>query len=105
MISGMSVLQTDLEEAKAQETTQLQDALHAMRLQLEEAKTMVIKEREAARKAIEEAPPVIKETPVLIQDTAKIDSLTTELETVKVSLANKLDILEENSFMTLLHNP
>ncbi|XP_057535565.1 myosin-17-like [Amaranthus tricolor] len=82
-------LRTDLEEAKAQETTQLQDALHAMRLQLEEAKTMVIKEREAARKAIEEAPPVIKETPVLIQDTAKIDSLTTELETVKALLQSE----------------
>lgn len=84
IISQISILQTDLEDAKAQETAQLQEALHAMKLQLEEAKVMVIKEREAARKAIEEAPPIIKETPVIIQDTKKIDSLTTELETAKV---------------------
>lgn len=57
-----------------------------MQLQREEAKAMVIKEREAARKAIEDAPPVIKETPVIIQDTEKIDSLTAELESVKVRL-------------------
>lgn len=77
-------MQTDLEEAKAQEVAKLQDALHAMQLQVEEANSMLIKEREAARKAIEEAPPVIKETPVLVQDTARIDSLTAEVENFKV---------------------
>ncbi|XP_058085252.1 myosin-17-like isoform X2 [Magnolia sinica] len=79
-------LRTDLEEAKVQETAKLQDALHAMQLQVEEANSMLIKEREAARKAIEEAPPVIKETPVLIQDTEKIDSLTAEVENLKALL-------------------
>lgn len=77
-------MQTDLEEAKAQEVAKLHDSLHAMQLQLEEANSMLIKEREAARKAIEEAPPVIKETPVLVQDTARIDSLTAEVENFKV---------------------
>lgn len=55
-----------------------------MQIQVEEANASVIKEREAARKAIEEAPPVIKETPVLVQDTAKIDALTAEVENLKV---------------------
>ncbi|KAE8667135.1 Myosin-12 [Hibiscus syriacus] len=58
-------LRTDLEEAKSQEIAKLQHTLHEMQLQVEEAKSMAIKEREAARKAIEEAPPAIKETPVI----------------------------------------
>lgn len=77
-------LQTDLEEEKAQEIVKLQEALHAMQLQVEEANARVVKEREAARKAIEDAPPVIKETPVIVQDTEKIDSLTAEVESLKV---------------------
>ena len=76
--------QTDLEEEKGQEIAKLQDALHAMQIQVEEANIRAIQEREAAQKAIEEAPPVIKETPVLIQDTEKIDSLTSEVESLKV---------------------
>lgn len=76
--------QTDLEEEKGQEIAKLQDALHAMQIQVEEANARAIQEREAAQKAIEEAPPVIKETPVLIQDTKKIDSLTSEVESLKV---------------------
>ncbi|XP_010937148.1 myosin-17 isoform X2 [Elaeis guineensis] len=76
-------LRTDLEETKAQEIAKLQDMLHEMQLQLDEANSMLIREREAARKAIEEAPPVIKETPILVQDTEKIDSLTAEVEHLK----------------------
>lgn len=88
-------LRTDLEEAKVQEITKLQDALHAMQIQVEEANAKVIKEREAARKAIEEAPPVIKETPVIVQDTAKIDSLTAEVESLKASLLSERQAAEE----------
>ncbi|RWW76823.1 hypothetical protein BHE74_00015057, partial [Ensete ventricosum] len=51
--------------------------------QVEEAKSTVIKEREAARKAIEAALPIIKENPVLVQDTEKIDSLNAEIENLK----------------------
>lgn len=65
--------------------SKLQDALRAMQVQVEEANAKVIKEREAARKAIEEAPPIIKETPVLVQDTEKIDSLTAEVDSLKVT--------------------
>ncbi|XP_022715197.1 myosin-17-like isoform X3 [Durio zibethinus] len=96
-------LRTDLEEAKAQEIAKLQDALHEMQLQVEEAKSMVIKEREAARKAIEEAPPVIKETPVIIQDTERINSLTSEVETLKALLLTEKQSAEEakQAFATL----
>ncbi|KAG1367580.1 myosin-17 [Cocos nucifera] len=83
-------LRTDLEETKAQEIAKLQDMLHEMQLQVQEANSLLIREREAARKAIEEAPPVIKETPVLVQDTEKIDSLTAEVEHLKASLLLEL---------------
>ena len=47
-LSYFNLLQTDLEEEKAQEIAKLQEALHAMQIQVEEANTKVIKEREAA---------------------------------------------------------
>lgn len=78
------LLQTELEEAKAQEVAKLQEALHAMQKQVEEANAKVVQEREAARRAIEEAPPVIKETPVIVQDTEKINALSAEVENLKV---------------------
>lgn len=82
-------LRTDLEEAKVQEIAKLQDAFHEMQQQVEEANSMIIKEREASRKAIEEAPPVIKETPVIVQDVEKISSLTAEVEHLKALLASE----------------
>nr|VDD20073.1 unnamed protein product [Brassica oleracea] len=85
---------TELEEAKAQESAKQQEALQAMRLQVEEANAAVIREREAARKAIEEAPPVIKETPVLVEDTEKINSLTSEVEALKASLESERQAAE-----------
>lgn len=81
---SLCFVQIDLEEAKAQEFAKLQDTINALRLKVEEANSMVIKERELARKAIEEAPPVVKETPVIVQDTEKINSLTAEVEKFKV---------------------
>ncbi|KAJ8506026.1 hypothetical protein OPV22_006912 [Ensete ventricosum] len=79
-------LRTDLEETKAQEISKLQDILHEMQRQVEEARSTLFREREAARKAIEEAPPVIKETPVFVQDTEKIDLLTAEVENLEALL-------------------
>ncbi|MQL94233.1 hypothetical protein Taro_026885 [Colocasia esculenta] len=79
-------LRTDLEEAKTQEIAKLQEALRETQLQVEERNSMLIKEREAAQKAIEEAHPVISETPVLVQDAEKIDALTTEVESLKALL-------------------
>ncbi|XP_052114569.1 myosin-17 [Arachis duranensis] len=79
-------LRTDLEEEKAQDIAKLKDAVRSMQIQVEEANAMVLKEREAAWKAIEEAPPVIKETPVIIQDTLKMNSLIAEVSKLKESL-------------------
>lgn len=55
-----------------------------MQLQIEEANSMVNRERVAARKAIQEAPPIIKETPVFVENTEKINLLTPEIENLKV---------------------
>ncbi|XP_050215596.1 myosin-17-like isoform X1 [Mercurialis annua] len=88
-------LRTDLEEEKSQENAKLQDALHAMQIQVEEANARVIKEREAAQKAIEEAPPVIKETPVIVEDTEKVENLMAEVESLKASLVSEQQTVEE----------
>uniref|UniRef100_J3L1D6 Dilute domain-containing protein n=2 Tax=Oryza brachyantha TaxID=4533 RepID=J3L1D6_ORYBR len=50
---------------------------------VEDAEVRVIAERDAAKKAIAEAPPVIKEIVVQVEDTAKVDSLTTEVGRLK----------------------
>lgn len=69
--------------------------MQAMQVQLDEANFNIIKERELARKAIEEAPPVIKETPVIVEDTEKINKLTDEVESLKVdSLDSRCQSLE-----------
>ncbi|KAG4197582.1 hypothetical protein ERO13_A05G032500v2 [Gossypium hirsutum] len=88
-------LRTDLEEEKAQEIAKLRDALHAVEIQVEEANARVITEQEAARKAIEEAPPVIKETPVIVEDTEKVNSLAAEVENLKASLLSETKAAEE----------
>ncbi|XP_041004657.1 myosin-17-like isoform X1 [Juglans microcarpa x Juglans regia] len=88
-------LRTDLEEEKVQEIAKLQDALHSMQKQVEEANARVIQEREASRKALEEAPPVVKETPVIIQDMEKIDHLTAEVESLKALLLSERQTAEE----------
>ncbi|XP_050382185.1 myosin-17-like isoform X1 [Argentina anserina] len=88
-------LRTDLEEEKAQEAAKFQEALHAMQIQLEEANARTIREREAAQKAIEDAPPLIKETPVLIQDTEKIDALSAEVDSLKTMLQSERQAAEE----------
>ncbi|KAM3705250.1 hypothetical protein ACB098_03G066300 [Castanea mollissima] len=82
-------LRTDLEEAKAQEVAKLQNSLQELQYKVKEANALIVKEREAAKKAIEEAPPVIKETQVLVQDTQKIDTLTAEVENLRTSLESE----------------
>uniref|UniRef100_A0A7N0TWA0 Myosin-17-like n=1 Tax=Kalanchoe fedtschenkoi TaxID=63787 RepID=A0A7N0TWA0_KALFE len=89
-------LRTNVEEAKAQEVSKLQETVRALQSQYEEANAMILKEREAARKAIEEAPPVIKETPVIVQDTQKVDELNAEVEQLKALLLSEAQKAEEN---------
>ncbi|WZZ11437.1 hypothetical protein YC2023_097358 [Brassica napus] len=88
-------LRADLEEAKTQETAKLQSSLEEMRKKVEEANALFVKEREAAKKAAEEAPPVIQETQVLVEDTKKIELMTEELESVKATLENEKQRADE----------
>lgn len=77
-------LQTDIEEAKAQEIAKLQTSVQAMGNKIDETNSLLAKERKALRQALEEAPPVVKETQVLVEDTEKINSLKVEVENFKV---------------------
>ncbi|KAI3923089.1 hypothetical protein MKW92_045019 [Papaver armeniacum] len=76
-------LRVDLEEAKGHEIAKLQTALHEMQGKVDEANAAIISEKEAARIAIEQAPPVIKEVPVV--DNTALELLTNgELSELKI---------------------
>ncbi|KAL7151552.1 hypothetical protein ABFS83_04G038700 [Erythranthe nasuta] len=80
---------SDLEEAKGQDMVKLQQSLEAMQKKVEETNALLLKEREAAQKAIEEASSIVQETPVPIEDTAKIEALAEELEKIKDTLQSE----------------
>ncbi|KAG6789264.1 hypothetical protein POTOM_005355 [Populus tomentosa] len=82
-------LRLDLEEAKGQEIVKLQSSLHEMQGQLDEAHAAMIREKEEAKIAIEQAPPVIKELPVL--DNTKLELLKNQID----ELENELSELEK----------
>ncbi|XP_027158322.1 myosin-9-like [Coffea eugenioides] len=88
-------LRTDLEEAKAQEIAKLQNSLEAMQKKVDEANALLVKERESAKKAIQDAPPVIKEVPVYVEDTNKVESLTEEINSLKASLQHEKESSNE----------
>ncbi|KAK9087685.1 hypothetical protein Syun_030079 [Stephania yunnanensis] len=73
-------MRSDMEEAKNQENAKLQSALNEVQLQFKETKELLVKEREAAKEAAEQAP-VIQEVPVI--DNAMLDKLTVENESLK----------------------
>ncbi|KAJ6792577.1 myosin-6-like [Iris pallida] len=88
-------MRVDVEEAKAQENAKFQSALQDMQQEFKEAKTMLIKELEAAKKATEAAP-IIREVPVV--DTTLMDKLAAENENLKAlvnSLEKKIDTAEK----------
>ncbi|XP_030962700.1 myosin-12-like [Quercus lobata] len=86
-------LRIDLEEAKGQEIAKLQNALHEMQGQLDEAHAAIIREKEAAKLAIEEAPPVIKEVPVV--DNTKLELLRNHNEQLEGELGELKKKFEE----------
>ncbi|XP_023769124.1 myosin-11 isoform X1 [Lactuca sativa] len=93
-------LRTDLEEAKAQEALKFQNSLEGIQKKLDEANALAVKEREAAKKAIDEAPAVVEEKEIVIEDTKKIESLTAEVDELKAkweSEKKRADELEECS--------
>lgn len=67
----------------------MQQSLEAMQRKVDETNALLIKEREAAQKAIEEASSIVQETPVPVEDTAKIDALSAEVENLKVNVGEK----------------
>jgi myosin-5 len=71
-----------MEEAKQQENEKLQSALQEMQLQFKETKSLLQKEREAAKREAEKVP-VIQEVPVV--DHPLMEKLTSENEQLKVS--------------------
>ncbi|CAM8963239.1 unnamed protein product [Rhodiola kirilowii] len=73
-------MRADLEEANTQENAKLQTALQELQLQFKETKTVLMKEREAA-KVLPEAVPVIKEIAVVDHD--MLFKLSTENEKLK----------------------
>ncbi|XP_011080292.1 myosin-11-like [Sesamum indicum] len=87
---------SDLEEAKAQDITKLQQSLESMQSKLDETNALLLKEREAAQKAIEEATSIVKETPVPVEDTEKVDALTAEVEKFKDLLQSEKQRAEDS---------
>ncbi|KAI5680025.1 hypothetical protein M9H77_01252 [Catharanthus roseus] len=88
-------MRVDMEEAKNQENAKLQNALQDVQLQFKEAKEMLQKEREVAKKAAEQIP-VIQEIPVV--DHELMNKLTSENEKLKAlvsSLEQKIDETEK----------
>ncbi|KAL6959996.1 Myosin-6 [Sarracenia purpurea var. burkii] len=88
-------MRVDIEEAKTRENVKLQSHLQEMQLQFEEIKELLIKEREAAKLAVEQTP-VIQEVPVI--DHEMINNLGMENEKLKAlvnSLEKKIDETEK----------
>ncbi|KAM0929591.1 hypothetical protein ACQ4PT_001616 [Festuca glaucescens] len=92
-------LRIDLEASKGQEVEKLQSALQEMQEKLEEAHAAIIKEKEAAKLAIEQAPPKIVEVPVV--DNEKVELLTSQNEELAgelVTFRTKAEDLEKKLF-------
>ncbi|XP_071726546.1 myosin-12 [Rutidosis leptorrhynchoides] len=89
-------LRVDLEEAKGQEITKLQNNLQEMQTKLDEADNQILYEKEAAKLAIEQALPVIKEVPVV--DNTRVEELETfnhKLEDEVVELKKRVEEFEQ----------
>lgn len=80
-------MQSDIEEAKAQENAKLRSALQEMQQQFQETKALLAEEHEAAKIVVEQAP-IIQEVPVI--DHEIINKLTAENEQLKVLLPSLL---------------
>lgn len=80
----MTVVQTDMEEAKNQEITKLQAALQEKLIQAEKANSQLTKELEDNRLALGQAAQVIKEVPPVEVFDAKVKKLTEDNEKLQV---------------------
>ena len=59
-----------------------------MQKRIDESNDLLVKERENAQKAVTEAVSVANETPVTVEDTEKIETLTAEIDNLKVDCSN-----------------
>ncbi|KAL8143036.1 hypothetical protein V2J09_016068 [Rumex salicifolius] len=87
-------IRADIEEARKQERAKLQATLHDVEVKLQETKAELVKEREAARTAVEKVP-VVQEVQVV--DNALVDKLNNEngeLKALVNSLEQKIDETE-----------
>ncbi|KAI3782995.1 hypothetical protein L2E82_13056 [Cichorium intybus] len=90
-------MKTDLEEAKGQEILKLQNSLQAVQAKFDETNALLVKERESAQKAIEEASTIVRETvPIHVEDTEKIDKLSAEVEELKKLLESERNRANES---------
>ncbi|XP_010414067.1 PREDICTED: myosin-12-like isoform X2 [Camelina sativa] len=83
----------DLEEAKAQEIAKLQNNLIELQEKLDEAHAAIIREKEAAKLAIEQAPPVIKEVPVV--DNTQLELLNSQNNELEAEVTKLKGTIEE----------
>ncbi|KAK3146091.1 hypothetical protein QOZ80_3BG0261500 [Eleusine coracana subsp. coracana] len=98
-------LRVDVEEAKGHEIAKLQSALQQMQEKLKEARAAIVQEKEAAKLAIEQAPPKIVEVPVM--DNAKVEQLTgqnKELEDELSTFKRKAEDLEQKLLEVQKHS-
>eukprot|EP00257_Ricinus_communis_P024459 XP_025011873.1 myosin-12 isoform X1 [Ricinus communis] len=89
-------LRIDLEGVKGQEIAKLENSLQEMQEKLDKAYAAIIQEKEAAKLAIEQAPPVIKEVPVV--DNTKLELLSNqnvELEDKLRDMKKKIEQFED----------
>lgn len=90
--------QVDFEEAKAQEITNLQNTITELQEKLDESHVAIIREKEAAKLAIEQAPPVIKEVPVV--DNTQLELLNSQNNELEVNF--ELDVPSANQQILFL---
>jgi myosin-5 len=89
----------DLEDAKAQEIAKLQNNLTELQEKLDEAYAAIIRDKEAAKVAIEPAPPIIKEVPVVDNTQLELlNSQNNELEVEVAKLKGKIKEFEVKCF-------
>lgn len=73
----------NVEKERLDEISRLHEMVDVLQQAVEDAQVRVIVEREAAIKAIADAPPVIKETVVWVEDTEKVNSWNAEIGRLK----------------------
>ncbi|KAK3161116.1 hypothetical protein QOZ80_1BG0072220 [Eleusine coracana subsp. coracana] len=78
-----SVARKELVKLRLANLQSLHEMVDVLQQAVDDAEARAIAEREAAKKAVAEAPPVIKETVVTVEDTEKVNSLHAEVARLK----------------------